>query len=89
MVDVIESVIVCVAIYFIIRLVRTTGKYAPDLKDHRLENAHRLLLELEAVDKVYNILPLDLKRDLEVYMEKSRELKSPNWKPPIWKGHIG
>ena len=72
MIEIIQTIIGFCGMYLIIRLIRTTGRYAPNYKDRRLMHAHRLLLELEATDKVMNILPLDLKNELQQYMDKAR-----------------
>jgi len=70
--DIILVIVAGIIIYFIVRLVRTTGKNTP-VKDSRFEYAHRVLLEVDATDKVANILPLDLKYTVQTYLEKSKE----------------
>lgn len=65
--EVLEVFIVCVSVYFIIQLVRTTGKFAPDVKfkNDQSDEVHRFLFELDATDKLMNILPMELKSDLQ------------------------
>ena len=65
--EVLEVFIVCVAVYFIIQLVRTTGKFTPEFKfkNDQSDEVSRFLFELEATDKLMNILPIELKSDLQ------------------------
>jgi hypothetical protein len=76
--EVLEVIIVCVAAYFIIQLVRTTGKFAPDskFKNDQLDDAHRFLFELEAADKLMNILPIELKTDLQELLKPQSSRKN-------------
>ncbi len=68
MVEIIQSIIAMAGIYFIVHLVRTTGKNA---RNNQPSEAHRLLMEIEITDKISNILPLDLRNDVREYMKRN------------------
>jgi hypothetical protein len=66
MTDLLQTVIAFVGVYFIIRLIRTTPKQTTDME------AYLLLLELQAADKVMNLLPTDLRQELHTYLESHK-----------------
>lgn len=73
MVEIIELVIAFVGTYFIVRLVRTTGSFAKDRTNKEIEKLHRFLFELEAADKVFTILPLELQIGLKDCLRPTEE----------------